>query len=138
MKKIILLSAALLLTGCATQFGERISSVVSAVTNFGITQGQLDTARSSYDGLVLAPFKRYASLPRCKTSQTISISVPCHDRSLLKQLRIADNSVAVAFTDTQAKIDSGDNKGAALAYDLLMSAIDTAKTLIAKSGVVTL
>lgn len=138
MKKIILISVALLLSGCATQFGERIATVISTAQNFNITQSQLDTARSSYDGLVLAPFKRYSSLPRCKTGQTISISVPCHDRNLLKQLRLADKSVNVAFIDTQSKINSGDNKGAVLAYDLLMSAIDTAKTLIAKSGVVTL
>lgn len=138
MKKIILISVALLLGGCATQFGTRLTETISAVSNFSVTQGQVDTARTSYDGIVLASLKRYASLPRCKTGQTISISIPCHDRNLLKQLRLADKSVDVAFDDTQAKIDSGDNKGAVLAYSLLISAIDTAKVLIAKSGVVTL
>lgn len=138
MKKIIIIVLALSLGGCATPFGTRLTETISAVSNFSITQVQLDTVHTSYDGLVLAPLKRYSTLPRCKTGQTISISVPCHDRNLLKQLRLADQSVTIAFTDTQSKIDSGDNKGAALAYDLLMSAIDTAKALIAKSGVVTL
>lgn len=138
MKKILIICAALTLNGCATGFGTRITETISAVSNFTVTQGQVDTARSSYDGVVLAPLRRYASLPYCKKGQTISISVPCHDRSLLAQLRLADKSVAIAFTDTQSKIDKGDNKGAVLAYDLLMSAIDTAKALIAKSGVVTL
>lgn len=138
MKKIIIIGLALVLNGCATQFGTRITETISAVANFSVTQGQIDTARTSYDGVVLVSLRRYALLPRCKTGQTISINVPCHDRNLLKQLRLADKSVELSFKDTQAKIDSGDNKGAAIAYSLLTSAIDTAKALIAKSGVITL
>lgn len=138
MKKIFAIIISLSLAGCATQFGERISTVISAAQNFEVTQSQLDIARSSYDGLALAPLRRYAMLPRCKTGQTISISVPCHDRSLLKQLRLADKSAEQAFNDTQSKIASGDNKGAAIAYSLLMSSIDAVKTLIAKSGVMVL
>lgn len=135
MKKIIAISLALVLSGCATDFGTRITETISAVSNFSVTQSQLDTVRSSYDGTVLAPLRRYAMLPYCKKGQTISISVPCHDRGLLAQLRLADKSVGIAFTDTQSKIDSGDNKGAVIAYNLLTAAIDTAKALIAKSGV---
>lgn len=138
MRKILILIAALSLSGCSTQFGERITDTISAVSHFSITQGQLDTARSGYDGAVLAPLRRYATLPYCKRGQTISISVPCHDRGLLAKLRNADKQVEISFAETQAKISSGDNTGAVLAYDILTASIKTAKELISKSGVLTL
>lgn len=135
MKKIILLGAALLLTGCSTQFGERISKVVSAVQNFSITQGQVDSARNSYDGFVLAPLAKYSALPRCKFNQKLTLNNPCHDRTLLKQLREADKSVGTAFDKTQASITSGDNTGAVAAYNTLITAIDLAKSLINQTGI---
>lgn len=138
MKKIAALLIALTVTGCATDFGTRIAKVqdtIAAVASFTVTQGQVDTARTAYNGAVLAPLRRYALLPRCKRGQTISINLPCHDRLMLVKLRNADKIVAAGFKDTQIKIDVGDNSGAVLAYDTLMIAIDTAKALIAKSGV---
>jgi len=136
MKKIFLIIVtSLSLAGCATQFGERITDTISAVSHFSVTQGQLDTAKAGYDGAVLAPMRRYAALPRCKTGQTISISVPCHDRALLKTIRNADDKIARGFTETQAAINSGDNTGAVLAYDILTAAISSAKELIGKTGV---
>ncbi len=134
-KVIVAIGLALVLSGCATQFGERITDTISAVSNFKVTQGQLDTARVSYNGAVLVPLRRYALLPRCKTGETITVSSPCHDRALLKTLSKADNKVAVGFAETQAAINSGDNTGAVLAYNLLTTAIDTARGLIAKTGV---
>jgi hypothetical protein len=135
MKKILILFAALSLSGCATQFGERITEAISAVQHFTITQGQLDTARTAYDGAVLAPMRRYAMLPYCKRGQIFSINVPCHDRGLLSKIRNADRVVEKGFAETQAKITSGDNTGAVLAYDTLKFNIDLAKVLIGKSGV---
>lgn len=135
MKKLIVIALALTLSGCATGFGTRITETISAVASFSVTQGQLDTARSSYDGVALASLRRYALLPRCKTGQTISINNPCHDRKLLKQLREADKKVETGFKETQNKINSGDNSGAVLAYETLMIAIDTVKILIGKTGV---
>ncbi len=135
MKKIIAVFLALSLAGCATGFGERITDTISAVSHFTVTQGQVDTARASYDGTALASLRRYALLPRCKTGQTISISVPCHDRRLLKTWRNADSKVALGFAETQAAINSGDNTGAVLAYDILKAAIDAAKAIAGKSGV---
>lgn len=138
MKKIAALLIALTVTGCVGEFGTRIAKIqetVAAVANFTVTQGQVDTARASYDGAVLAPLRRYALLPRCKTGQTISINNPCHDRKLLKQLRETDKLVEKRFIETQMSIDTGDNKGAVAAYDLLMGTIEIAKSLIAKSGV---
>lgn len=139
MRKILNLFAALglavLVTGCATQFGERISTVFSVAQKFEITQGQIDAARSTYDGTVLAPLYKYASLPRCRTGQKLTLNNPCHDRRLLKQIREVDKSIARAFADTQDRLTSGDNKGAVAAYDSLMSAIDVAKALINQTGV---
>lgn len=136
MKKVFLIVAlSLTLSGCGTLFGERISTVISAAQNFEVTQGQLDTARSTYDGFVLAPMNKYASLPYCKKGKAFSINNPCHDRGLLKQIRAEDKIIANAFIDTQNRITSGDNKGAVAAYKALMTAIELAKALIANTGV---
>lgn len=136
MKRIIpTLLVALMLGGCSTQFGERISSVISATQKFSVSQGQLDAARNSYDGTVLAPLAKYAAMPRCKTGQTINLNNPCHDRIILKKLRNADKSVGLAFADTQNMITSGDNNGAVAAYDSLKIAISLATDLIHQSGV---
>lgn len=135
MKKILIILVALSLGGCATQFGEHISSVISAAQNFEITQGQVDSARNSYDGFVLAPLHKYAALPRCKTGQILTLNNPCHDRKLLKKINNVDTQVAKAFLDTQNSITSGDNKGAVAAYSTLTGLIGIAKALIAQTGV---
>lgn len=114
---------------------DKIGSAISAAQNFKITQGQVDSARNSYDGFVLAPLRKYALLPRCKTGQSFSLNIPCHDRKLLKQIREVDKSVDKAFADTQNRITSGDDKGAVAAYSSLMNLIDVAKALINQTGV---
>jgi hypothetical protein len=139
MKKVLIIAAvALTLGGCGTQFGTRLSGIgetISAVQNFSITQGQVDSARNTYDGLVLAPMHKYALLPYCKAGKTLTISNPCHDRKLLKQIRETDKAVEKAFSDTQNSITSGDNSGAVAAYKTLNTAIDLAKTLINQTGI---
>lgn len=121
------------LSGCATI--EKVQTAVSAAQKFEVTQGQLDSARNSYDGFVLAPLHKYAMLPRCKTGQTLSINNPCHDRKLLKQIRGVDKEVEQAFNRTQNRITSGDNQGAVAAYNVLMDAIGVAKALINQTGI---
>lgn len=136
MKRLVgILLSGLLLNGCATQFGERISTAIIAAQNFTITQGQIDSAKNSYDGFVLVPLSKYAALPRCKTGQALTLNNPCHDRKLLKQIREIDKQVAVAFTNIQSRIDSGDNTGASAAYATLMDAIGLAKSLINQTGI---
>lgn len=135
MRKILIIIAALGLAGCGTQFGSRISDAISAVQNFSVTQGQVDAARNSYDGFVLAPMRKYALLPRCRTGQTLTLNNPCHDRKLLKKMRETDAVVSKSFDDTQAAIDTGNNSGAVAAYNSLTNAIDLAKVLINQSGV---
>lgn len=138
MKKVIaILIVTLALGGCAKEL-ETLRSGISAAQNFKVTQGQVDTARNSYDGFVLAPLRKYASLPRCKTGQTLTLNNPCHDRKLLKQIRTVDAQVAKAFNDTQNSITSGDNEGAVAAYTTLKGLIDIAKALIAQTGMTVL
>jgi hypothetical protein len=51
MKRLFLIIALLFpLGGCATM--EKVGTVISAAQNFQITQGQVDSARNSYDGFV--------------------------------------------------------------------------------------
>jgi hypothetical protein len=134
MKKIIaVIAVALALGGCATM--DKIGSAISAAQNFQVTQGQVDSARNSYDGFVLAPMYKYAKLVRCKTGESFTLNAPCHDRKLLKQIREVDKQVEKAFADTQIRITSGDNKGAVAAYTTLTGLIDIAKALIAQTGV---
>jgi len=135
MKKIVfILAIALSIGGCAKEM-QNLSSAISAAQNFKITQGQVDTARNSYDGFVLAPLHRYALLPRCKTGQSLTLNNPCHDRKLLRQIREVDRKVEDAFITTQNRITSGDDKGAVLAYNSLMSLIDIGKALINQTGI---
>lgn len=134
MKKVIaIIAVALSLTGCAAI--DKVQTVISAAQKFEITQGQLDSARSSYNGFVLAPLRKYALLPRCKTGQTLTLNNPCHDRKLLKQIREVDEQIEKTFADTQSRIISGDNSGAVAAYSSLTNLIDIARTLIAQTGV---
>lgn len=138
MKKVIIALLAISLAGCSTPFGERLQTIgtaISAAQHLTITQGQVDSARNSYDGFVLAPLRKYAQLARCKTGQTLTLSNPCHDRKLLKQIRKVDESVEKAFIDTQYRITSGDGAGAVTAYSSLTNLIDIAKALIAQTGV---
>lgn len=139
MRKIFLIAAttlSLALGGCSTI--QKLETAYSAAQNFTVTQGQVDSARNSYDGLVLAPLHKYALLPRCKTGQTLSINNPCHDRKLLKQIREVDKQVEIAFNRTQTIIISGDNQGAVAAYNTLIDAINVAKALINQTGVAVL
>lgn len=126
------------LAGCANNPFKQISTVANAVQGYEVTQGQLDAARNSYNGFVLAPLVKYARLPRCKIGEKLTLNNPCHDRKLLKQIREVDKQVAFTFTDTQNRIISGDNKGAAAAYNSLTHLIDVAKALIAQTGITVL
>lgn len=136
MKKLAaFILVAFALAGCANNPLKDIGSVVSAAQGFEVKQNQIDAARNSYNGFVLAPLVKYARLPRCKTGETLTLNNPCHDRKLLKQLRQVDMRIDKAFTDTQNRVISGDNKGAAAAYSSLMSLIDIAKSMIAQTGV---
>lgn len=139
MKKFLIVASTLsliILGGCAQL--KSLSDTISAAQNFSVTQGQVDSARNTYDGAVLAPLHKYAMLPRCKTGQTLTLNNPCHDRKLLKQIREVDKQVEQAFANTQRRITSGDSQGAVAAYNILMDAINVAKALITQSGVAVL
>lgn len=126
-----LFAFAAVLSGCA---GTRLGDMITAVQGYTITQGQVDTARATYNGTVLAPLHRYAVLPRCGPGKSFSIAVPCHDKAMLKKLSDADLVVAKAFDDTQDMVTSGNNSGSVAAYKSLTTAIDVVKGLLAASG----
>lgn len=130
---IVITALSLTVSGCTTV--RTIETAFSAAQKFEVTQGQVDSARNSYDGFVLGPLYKYASLPRCKTGQKLTLHTPCHDRKLLKQIRMVDKEVEVAFANTQRRITSGDNNGAVAAYNTLMDAIGVAKAMINQTGV---
>lgn len=134
MKKLLIILALSLSVASCTTF-RQIETAVSAAQKFEVTQGQVDSARNTYDGFVLGPLHKYALLPRCKIGQTLTMNVPCHDRKLLKQIREVDKQVEVAFANTQRRITSGDNNGAVAAYNILMDAIGVAKALINQTGI---
>lgn len=120
------------LGGCATF--QNIKDGISAAANFKVTQNQLDGARNTYDGTVLATLKNYALLPRCAPGTGFSITNRCHDKALLKRIRNADAAVAAAFDATQDQITSGNDSGAVAAYQTLQTAIDAIKQIIAANN----
>lgn len=126
-----LLAFGVVLSGCA---GTKLGDMIEAVQGYTITQGQLDAARTTYDGTVLAPLHRYAVLPRCGPGKSFSISAPCHDKAMLKKLGDADIVAGKAFSDTQDMITSGNSSGSVAAWKSLQIAIDAVKGLLAASG----
>ncbi|MCK1577773.1 hypothetical protein [Bradyrhizobium sp. 174] len=124
-----LLAFAVALSGCAG-----LNNTIAAIQGYSITQGQLDAARTTYDGTVLAPLHRYAVLPRCGPGKSFSISAPCHDKEMLKKLSDADIVAGKAFSDTQDMITSGNSSGSVAAWKSLQIAIDSVKGLLAASG----
>lgn len=127
----IIASLTLALAGCA---GTKLGDMIGAVQSYTVTQGQLDAARTTYNGTVLAPLRRYAKMPTCAKGQSFALAAPCHDPAMLKRLSDADMVVAKQFNDTQDMITSGNNSGSVAAYKTLQSAIDVAKSLLATSG----
>lgn len=134
MKKLFIILALSLNVASCTTF-RQIETAFSAAQKFEVTQGQVDSARNTYDGFVLGPLHKYAVLPRCKTGQVLTMNNPCHDRKLLKQIREVDTQVEIAFANTQRRITSGDTNGAVAAYNILMDAIAVAKALINQTGI---
>ncbi len=107
---------------------------IEAVTGFTVTQNQLDEARNGYDAAVLAPMRRYALLPRCKTGQTF-LANNCHDAAWLKQMRGVDQTVARDFDSVQALMKAGNVSALQSAWAILTDIISTAKTQVAQQGI---
>lgn len=113
-------------------------STIQAINGLSISQNQVDAARNTYDGTILVPLAKYASMPRCAPGTKMTIALPCHDKALLKKLRDADRAVAKAIDDTQDMVTSGNNTGAVAAFKTLQTAITAAQGLVAASGVTSL
>lgn len=134
MRKILALTLITLsLVGCAS-----LNDKIKAISGFAITQSQLDAASNTYDGTSLVALNKYATLVRCKTGQTFTLTIPCHDRAILKNWRNVDKSVADGFSNTQTMITSGNNTGAVAAWNTLQNALNAAKQIATSSGASTL
>lgn len=118
------------LASCAS-----LNQKIAAISGFAVTQSQLDAARNTYDGTSLVALNTYAGLVRCRTGQSFTAQLPCHDRVILKNWRLVDQKVADGINSTQASITAGDNTGATAAWNLLQNALDTAKQIATASGV---
>lgn len=126
MKHIFLtLSLVFSLAGCTT---------FNAINGFSVTQKQLDAAQNTYDGTSLVSLDKYSALVTCKNGQSFTLQVPCHDKAILKKWRNIDKSVADAISSTQDMITSGNNTGAVAAWNVLQTALKSAKDISASSG----
>lgn len=126
MRKIALVIViALSVSGCAT---------TQAIFGFNVTQGQLDVARSSYNGLFLAPAARYRGLPLCKAGQTF-LRNQCRLHWLTVKLQLADREVEKDFNQVQDMIDTGNSSGAVAAFRALNISIEVAESLLTSNGI---
>lgn len=133
MRKLaFILVAALALAGCnPSNFGS-ISAGVSQVVNAQVSQNQLDTARSAYDGAFLVPAVHYRELPLCKKGVVATTSNICAERAKVLKLQAADLVVQKGFDDVQVMVTAGRAGGSVVdAWNLLQSAISTATGLVA-------
>jgi len=129
MRKLLVLAVALSLGGCAAAVQR-----LEALSGASITQDQVDEARNSYDAVVLAPMRRYALLPRCKLGQTFVLD-NCHDAKFLKQMRNIDSTVEINFGRVQSAMVNGNVSALQTAWQILNSAVSTAKSQITQNGI---
>lgn len=128
MYKILVLAFALVLPACT-----ELQSKLAAVSGFSVTQEQVDTARSGYDGAFLAPLRRYALLRRCNPGQDF-LHNECHDAATLKKLRVIDVKIANDFNDVQVLMRSGNAPALQAAWAVLSNAIGDAKNTATQIG----
>lgn len=130
MKKIILISAALLLSGCATQFGERISSVVSILESAAtgtVSPQAIYIARNAFDTVEVSA-TNYLTLKRCP------ISAPfCRDPKATALLIPAIRSGRDARNAATLFLKQHPNQlGSQGLYDALTTSTDTIKGILAR------
>ena len=117
MRKLLLLgTAAFALAGCLQTT---------------ITQGQIDTARASYNAAFLAPAAHYRHLGYCRTGTNWTLAKPCADRTTVATLRATDARLHAAFNTLQTEVTAGGGSTAVSDFTILQSLIDNARALIA-------
>lgn len=129
------LIVSLALGGCSTV--DAVNKFNNAVQGYEATQGDVDAARQSYNATVLTPMLHYSVLPRCKTGQTFSFQIPCHDRVILKKWRGVDREVVAGLDRAQVMVRNGNNKGAAGVMATVANLIATGKGLVQQAGIAT-
>ncbi len=136
MKKILALAIlipTLTLGGCATQFGQRISSFVSAVETVGtatVSPESIYIARNAFDTVEVSA-TNYLTLKKCPTNAPF-----CRDTVATAKLIPAIRSGRVARNNaTQFLKDHPNQLGSQGLYDALASSTDTIKKILAQYNI---
>lgn len=133
MKKLLLiLTLAASLAGCASTgpTWNQITTGVSTVVNFKITQNQLDGARSAYVAGFLVPAAAYVRLPRCSPGTSTSFTNQCSQQDKVNKIKIISASMKANFAAVKANMAAG-GSGLSAAWTLLQSGLSTATALMA-------
>lgn len=121
--KALVLVGALALGGCQT---------VETIGGFAVSQGQVDTLRSTYDG-VLSTAVSYRELGYCKTGTSFTAALPCADRKIVAELQSDNAAIIQEFNVLQTAVTNGDNTGALAAYSTAQGLIATIKSVVASA-----
>ena len=122
MKNFALI-ALLLAGGCAS----------IPLNDFSVSQNDVDALREGYT-IYLTAAVRYSKLPLCAPTLHFTLQAPCHEASVVAQMKAKDLVVNDSFKRIQAMIDSKTNTGLLGVYNALQTAITEAKAL-APAGV---
>lgn len=131
MKKLLIAAAlALSLGGCASQFGQKVEGVVSAITGATVSPQAVLVASNVFDGLERTA-TNYLRLKRCNGTTPI-----CRDPSATKVLipairsgRVARNNLQQFMTDHPGQL------GPTGLYDALQSSINTLQSAFAQYNI---
>lgn len=133
MKKIIIAALALSLGGCATQFGERISSAISTIESVAsgtVSPQAIYIARNAFDTVEVSA-TNYLNLKRCPTNAPF-----CRDPSATAQLIPAIRSGRDARNAATLFLKQHPNQlGTQGLYDALTTSTDTIKGILARYNV---
>lgn len=133
MKKILIIALALTLGGCATQFGERISSIVSTVESVAsgtVSPQSIYIARNAFDTVEVSA-TNYLTLKKCP------INAPfCRDPIATAQLIPAIRSGRDARNAASLFLKQHPNQlGTQGLYDALTTSTDTIKGILTRYNV---
>ncbi len=108
-----LLIVGMLLSGCSTPFGERLTTLVTTGVANPVTNDQLAGIISSY-GVTQTAAIAYMGLPRCTKANNFSATNICAKRSVKVIIQNADReasaaiNAAVTFTRNNPTLDATD------------------------------
>lgn len=133
MRKLFVVAAiavGLTLGGCASQFGQKVEGVVSAITGATVSPQAVIVASNVFDGLERTA-TNYLRLKKCNGSTPI-----CRDPGATKALIPAIRSGRVARNNLQQFMkDHPGQLGPSGLYDALQTSINTLQSVFAQYNV---